>query len=525
MYETRREVHFGRRVIHCYKNRFANLNHMWRAAAQRNPQREALVCGQQRISWQEFDDQVMRLAAGLQAQGIIKGERVALLLSNESEFVLACYASWAIGAIVVPLSTREQMPGVTYILNDSGAIALIYDDNLQEIVPSLGETPQLKQHIVVGDAQDQALNFADLLRHQPLPDCVTVDEEALAAITYTSGTTGLPKGAMLSHLGIVHSIMNYTQALGLDEHVRGAAVVPLSHVTGLVALMALVMGLGGTLIIMPSFKADNFLQLAQSESISYTLMVPAMYQLCLLRDDFSSYDLSAWTVGGYGGAPMLPEAIDQLARHMPRLRLSNCYGATETTSPVTIMPAHLTRDHLDSVGQLLPVAETLVMDSNGRELPPGEAGELWHKGPMVVEGYWENPEATEESFIQGYWRSGDVGCIDEQGFVYVMDRYKDLINRGGYKVFSVEVEKCLSEHHDIVEVAVVGKPCTVLGERVHAFVVPRAGVELDQSELQAFCAQRLADYKVPESFTFENDALPRNANGKLMKRSLRERVI
>ncbi|NYT64439.1 acyl--CoA ligase [Alcaligenaceae bacterium] len=524
MYETRREVHFGQRVIHCYKDRANNLNQLWRAAAKRHPDREALVCGQQRISWQQFDDQVMRLAAGLQAQGVGKGDRVALLLANEPEFVLACYASWALGAVIVPVSTREQMPGLSYILNNSGASALFYDAGLHVIVPPQQQTPELKQRIVVGGGYDQTLTFSELLQHTPLPDCVAVHEEDLAAITYTSGTTGLPKGAMLSHFGMVHTIMGYTQILGLDEQVRGAAVVPLSHVTGLAALMAVVLGLGGTLVIIPRFKAEEFLPLAQTEKISYTLMVPAMYQLCLLRDDFSAYDLSAWTVGGFGGAPMPPEVIDQLARHLPHLRLSNCYGATETTSPVAVMPAHLTREHLDSVGLVLPTAEVVVMDGNFRELPPGETGELWHRGPMVVEGYWDNPKATEENFIHGFWRSGDVGCLDAEGYLYVMDRFKDLINRGGYKVFSVEVEKCLTEHHDVIEVAVVGKPCPVLGERVHAFVVLRSGVELTPAELQEFCAQRLADYKVPESFTFELDALPRNANGKLMKRSLRESV-
>ncbi len=524
MLATRREQHFGQRVILCFQDRPANLNDMRQAAAGRHPAQDALVHGNQRLSWQQFDDHVMRVAAGLQALGVGAGDRVALLLSNRPEFVLACYAAWALGAAVVPLNIREQMPGIRYILQDCEARLLIHDAELHTLVPPAEDTPALQHRVHTDTLAGGATPWSSLVRHAPLPACAPVAEEDMAAILYTSGTTGFPKGAILTHFSIVHSVMNYTQVLRLDGPVRGAALVPLSHVTGLVALMAVVLGLGGTLIIAPRFKAAEFLALAEQERMTYTLMVPAMYRLCLLQDDYQRHDLSAWTVGGFGGAPMPPEVLDQLHQWLPDLRLSNCYGATETTSPVTVMPAHLTHDHLDSVGPPLPVAEVLIMDPQGRELPRGEVGELWLKGPMVVEGYWRNAKATADNFIGGYWRSGDVGYMDAQGLVYVKDRYKDLINRGGYKIYSVEVENCLSEHPDVVEAAVVGTPCPVLGERVHAFVVPRAGSGLSADALQAFCAERLADYKVPETFTLETDPLPRNANGKLLKRHLRERV-
>lgn len=189
------------------------------------------------------------------------------------------------------------------------------------------------------------------------------------------------------------------------------------------------------------------------------------------------------------------------------------------------MPAELTRDHLDSVGLPLPCAEVAVMDDEGREVPRGEIGELWLKGPMVVKGYWNNPQATAENIIGGHWRSGDVGRMDEQGFVYVMDRRKDMLNRGGYKIFSVEVENTLCQHADVLEAAVVAKPCPVLGERVHVFVHPREGRQIDTTALRAFCAERLSDYKVPESFTVSASPLPRNANGKLLKRDMREQLL
>jgi len=527
MYETQTEIHYGERRMRCFRERPRDLVSLWRATAKRRPQAEALVCGEQRLNWAELDDQVMRVAAGLRAQGVGRGDRVALLLANGAEFVIASYAILALGAVLLPLSVREQTPGLAYILRNAGARALILDAELRNLAPDAESLPDLRLRVFVGEADAGAgtCSFAALLAHAPLQEPVEVDEEDLALLVYTSGTTGFPKGAMLTHLGVVHTILHYAQALGLDENVRGCVVVPLSHITGLAALMAVSLGLGGTLIVVPHFKAQQFLPLAARERMSYTIMVPAMYQLCLLQPDFAQHDLSAWTVGGYGGAPMPPETIDRMAHLLPGLRLSNCYGATETTSPVAVMPAQFTRAHLDSVGLALPCADIAVMDDDGQPVAAGEIGELWLKGPMVAKGYWQNPQATREGFIDGYWRSGDVGKVDAEGFVYVLDRRKDMLNRGGYKIFSVEVENTLSEHPQVLEAAVVARPCPVLGERVHVFVTAREGQVLDAEALRSFCAARLADYKVPESFTLRADPLPRNANGKLLKRVLREELL
>src|SRR5690606_38129376 len=264
-----------------------------------------------------------------------------------------------------------------------------------------------------------------------------------------------------------------------------------------------------------------FLALAARERLTHTIMVPAMYNLCLLQPDFTAFDLSAWRVGGYGGAPMPQATIAGLAKTLPQLGLMNAYGATETTSPTTIMPPEHTAAHSDSVGLEAPCAEVIVVDADGREVPRGEAGELWIRGPMVVPGYWNNPDATAREFTAGYWHSGDIGSVDAGGFVRVFDRVKDMINRGGYKIFSVEVENVLSDHPGVLESAIVGRACPVLGERVHAFVARReAG--LGENDLKAFCAARLADYKIPETLTLLDEPLPRNANGKLLKRVLRD---
>jgi O-succinylbenzoic acid--CoA ligase len=273
-------------------------------------------------------------------------------------------------------------------------------------------------------------------------------------------------------------------------------------------------------ITLREFKARAFLELAARERVTHTLVVPAIYNLCLRDPEFDRFDLSAWRIGGFGGASMPEGTIRALAETLPGLTLMNAYGATETTSPTTIMPMGLQAAHLDSVGVVVPCGDVRVMDDAGREVAPGETGEIWIAGPMVVPGYWDNPEATAREFERGYWKSGDLGSIDARGFVRVFDRKKDLINRGGYKVYSAEVESVLSLHPAVVESALVAVPDPVLGEKARAIVVARAGC--DAEALRAHCAQHLADYKVPDFFTFRSEPLPRNANGKLLKRALRD---
>jgi acyl-CoA synthetase (AMP-forming)/AMP-acid ligase II len=300
--------------------------------------------------------------------------------------------------------------------------------------------------------------------------------------------------------------------------------VPLSHVTGLIALITTLTLVAGKLVIMPSFKAADFLMLAEREGMTHALMVPAMYNLCLLQSDFDQYNLSRWRIGAFGGAPMPVATIERLAQSVPSLMLMNCYGSTESTSPSTIMPSGQTAAHNDSVGLPLVYAEIRIMDDNGREMPPNVLGEIWIKGPHVVPGYWDNLEATQANFTGGFWRSGDIGSMDAQGYVKVVDRKKDMINRGGYKIFTIEVENALYAHPTVQECAVVSKPCPVLGERVHAFVMLKTA-DAVEDELREFCRTRLSDYKVPESFTFSTTPLPRNANGKLVKKEMRDQLL
>ncbi|QCI67870.1 class I adenylate-forming enzyme family protein [Phreatobacter stygius] len=515
----RREAHFGDRVIACFAERPAGLFAMFVDAVDRNPTGEAVVCGEERLSYRTLDAKVATLAAALAGRGIGVGDRVALLVGNRSEFVTILLAVMRLGAIAVPMGIRLQTPEIAYVLEDCGARLLIHEADLTDRLPAAAEVPRLEARIATG------AGFAALLASgegRAAGPAATTGEEETAVILYTSGTTGRPKGAMLTHLNIVHSAMVYAYCMNLGTDDRSAAAVPLSHVTGLIANVAAMLRAAGTLVIVPVFKAADYLDLSARERVTQTILVPAMYNLCLMQPDFDRYDLSSWRIGGYGGAPMPTPTIEKLAEKLPGLKLINAYGATETTSPTTMMPPEFTASRGDSVGFAVPCAEVIVVDEAGREVPAGETGEIWIRGPSVVKGYWNNPVATAAGFTGGYWHSGDIGAIDAQGFIQVLDRKKDMINRGGYKIFTAEVETVLVAADGVIECAVVAVPCPVLGERVHAFVVTDPALSPTVEALKRYCAERLSDYKVPESLTLTTDPLPRNANGKVIKRALRE---
>lgn len=512
----RLEQHFGDRVLRCFTPRPPSLNALLDAAVARHPAGEALVAGALRLDYAGLAQDVERVAAGLAGLGIGRGDRVAMLLGNRAEFVILLFAITRLGAIAVPISIREQLPGLTYLLGHCGAALIVFEDDLAARLPAAADVPDLRWRVAMSD-------FARLRGAGPAP-AVAVAEEDVALLLYTSGTTGRPKGAMLTHLGLVHSVLHSAAALDLTSADRAIVAVPMSHVTGIVPLIAAMVHVAGTLIVLENFKARVFLDLAVRERLTYTVLVPAMYALCLLEPDFAARDLGSWRIGAFGGAPMPEATITRLAETLPALSLVNAYGATETTSPATFLPLGAITAHPESVGRAVTCGEIVVMDEAGREVAPGEVGELWIRGPMVVPGYWNDAAATRAGFTAGFWRSGDIGAVDAEGYVRVLDRSKDMINRGGYKVFSVEVENALSAHEGVLEAAVIGVPCPVLGERVHAVIQPRVA-GLGAETLRAHCAGLLADYKVPDFFTFIAEPLPRNANGKVQKRELRSRIV
>ena len=529
--ELRLETHFDGRSMLCYRDRAPNLQRMIDSACASRLDQTALVDGEVQMSWRELHELGARLATGLQAQGLRPGDRAVLVMGNHAGFTIALLALLRLGVVAVPVSIREAAPGIAYILGQCQAAALLADPLVMQRLDDSPASAHPCVRVCMEDTAWPAPLCAGWLSGQALRQCApwadTADppEEAPAVILYTSGTTGRPKGAILTHLNLVHSVMHYRHALRLDAHDRALLAVPASHVTGLVAIVLAMAGVGGCTVMLREFKALQCLKVLQEQRITYTLMVPAMYALCLREPALASTQLNAWRLAGFGGAPMPPATIAALRAQCPEIRLFNAYGATETTSPTTLTPPDSTQ--VDRVGIALPCAQVRVVDDDGHDVPVGQSGEVWIAGPMVVPGYWDNTQATATGFQAGYWKSGDIGTLDDQGFLQVHDRKKDMINRGGYKVFSVEVENCLMAHPQVQEAATVGVPCPVLGERTHAFVYAPQGESPDalRASLSDWCKARLADYKVPDAWTWLAQPLPRNANGKVIKTALREQAL
>ncbi|MBR9862097.1 MAG: acyl--CoA ligase [Rhodobacteraceae bacterium] len=514
---VRNEVHFSDRVVACFEPRAALVMEQIDGIIAQFPERTALVDERVRFSYATLSERVNGCAAQLQKLGLSGGDRVGLLLSNRAEFVVSLLAIWRLGAVPVPMNVREAAPETAFILNDCGAAGLIYDPAYDAAIPLKNDVPDMKWRLETDGIEQSAPAGFD-------PATPVMGEDDLACILYTSGTTGKPKGAMLTHLGIIHSMMHFAHHLELTEEDAALLVVPATHVTGLIALVMTSLGVGSKLVMQEAFNTRAVLELTQAEKISYSVMVPAMYNLMLLREDLTQFDLSSLRIGAYGGAPMPVPTIEKLAELVPDLTLVNAYGATETTSPSTIMPLDADRSAFDTIGKPVACGEILIMDEDMRECPAGTVGEIWIRGPMVVAGYWNRPDATASEFVGGFWRSGDMGAMDENGYVRIFDRIKDVVNRGGYKVFSSEVESILMTHPDVAEAAIIAKPCPVLGERVHAVICPKSA-SVDEAALGALCAANLSDYKVPESYSISEVPLPRNANGKVLKRTLKETFL
>jgi long-chain acyl-CoA synthetase len=519
----REEQHYDGRRMLCFSERPATLGAMFSGLVHRYPERPAIV-EDRAITYRELDRLARTIANGLSGCGIARGDRVALFLGNCWEFLACVFACNRIGAIVVPIGTRQRQAELEFLLNDSGAKMLIFESNLAEAIPSRDALPAVVQMFSVRGTANRARPFDELLATaSQAPSSQSISEEDVAVILYTSGTTGRPKGAQLTHLGILHSALTFARCHGLTETDRGLVAVPLSHVTGLVGVALSTMIAGGCVVLMrQAYKTPDFLALASSEKITYSILVPTIYNLCAMHPELGSHDLTSWRIGCFGGAPMPVATIEMLSERLPHLQLLNAYGATETTSPSTVMPQTQWRDHIDSVGVTVPCGRIKVVDDGGREVPTGMPGELWIAGPMVVPGYWRRPEANASEFVDGFWRSGDIGSMDADGFVRIFDRKKDMINRGGFKIFSAEVENIISSVEGVLECAIIGRADPVLGERVHAIVVIAEQSTITADHVRAYCAERLSDYKVPETVTLQTLPLPRNANGKVQKPQLRE---
>jgi O-succinylbenzoic acid--CoA ligase len=516
-YQIQQESHFDGRSLKCFRPRSDSAYGIFSLAARKHPDAEALVGDGQRLTYSELAEAAGAVAARLRELGVRPGMRVAMYLANRIEFITVYLGILRLGAVAVPMDVRLKGPEIAHVVNHSGARVLLHEASLSGELPNRRDVLNLVACVAVSD---DGIHWPEGQAGTPPQEHQVTDPEALATLLYTSGTTGLPKGAMLTHLNFAHSVIHFELILGLGQgRERTLLVVPASHVTGLLAIMSF-LWVGGAVIMSRAFKAPAFLKLAADERITHTVMVPAMYNLCLLQPDFSAYDLSNWRLGHFGGSPMPMATIQDLADRLPQLRLIDGYGATECCSPVALSPPDMPTGKRAAIGLPVHCAEIRIVGPDGRDLPTGETGEIWIRGPMVVPGYLDNPDANKANFTDGFWHSGDIGRLDEDGYLYISDRIKDVINRGGYKIYSVEVEGVLNRHPDVLESAVVAKSCPVLGERVHAFVTAKkAG--LNAEKLFEYCATRLADYKQPETYTILDSPLPRNSGGKVLKRDLR----
>ena len=513
------ETHYGR-PLRCYPERPRTLADMLDRAAARVPERDALVAGARRLTWRELRTEVDRMAAALHARhGVKPGDRVALLLLNSIEFCVAVFACARLGAIAVTLNTKLKTQELEFMLVNSGArLLLMHEAVWDQIAPIRAAIPC--EAIYVAGRPPAGTESLDALSEPGPAPAVSVDEEDAAFIMYTSGTTGRPKGAMGTHLGIISSNVSFQRCMGLRDGERTLVAVPLFHVTGLIGQLLTMAYVGGTTVIMRTFDAGEAVRLLDAETITYMIAAPTVFTMMLQQPGAARSGRSLHALG-YGGAPTPPDGVRALRAWLPQATLQNAYGMTETCSPTTFMPPGEELDRITSVGRPVPIADVrTVAVGSERECEVDEVGELWVQGPMVVPGYWANPEASAATMGDGWMRTGDLAKLDADGYVTIMDRIKDMINRGGEKIYCVEVEDVLCAHAAVLEAAVVGIADAVYGEAVKACVVPRAGASVDPDDVRRFVAARLAKFKVPRDVVVL-DALPRNPNGKVIKSALR----
>jgi acyl-CoA synthetase (AMP-forming)/AMP-acid ligase II len=468
-----------------------SLLEMLRATVDRTPHNEAIVeIGGERINYGELWDRAARVAGGLKNQGIERGDRVAIRLGNSLDWCTAFWGALMAGAIAVPVNTRFSEPEVEYVITDSGA------------------------RFVFLPGQPLPFGHPFAVENLARPD--------VAAIFYTSGTTGFPKGAMTTHEGFLSNIETCRRVATLpdDGSLRTLVSVPLFHVTGCNSQLLPSCKSGGATIIMPAFEVQAFLRAIIQERINSVTTVPAIFWLAMNQPNFAEFDMRGVGWAMYGGAPIAPDLVSRIVNAFPNARVGNGFGLTETSSVATFLPHQFAHVRPDSVGFAAPVVDLDLFepDSHG-------VGELLVRGPNVVKGYWNKPEATAQTFVNGWLHTGDLARIDSDGFVQIVDRKKDMVNRGGENVYCVEVENALCSHPAIFECAVMGVPDAMMGEKVGAVVVLKPGAKAEPAQICEFLHGRLADFKIPQFVIIRADPLPRNPGGKILKPRLRKEAV
>jgi long-chain acyl-CoA synthetase len=543
------DVMVGGLSIRSWKNQPASLAVLARHARETHPDDLFIVYEGERISYEGWFRAVATLAEAFVQMGVLKGDRVAIAMRNLPEWPVAFFAAAVCGAIVVPLNAWWVGAELRFGLAQSGTTLLIADeDRWHRIRPHLEELPDVR-HVLLARADGTPVTPAIALESligapvdygglpgRDLPD-VPIDPDDDATIFYTSGTTGLPKGALGTHRNILAAtltpaFLGHRAVLrrGEESPVDGdrrvtLLTVPMFHVTACIATLMPVIAFGGVLVFMRKWDAIRAMEIIERERVTNTSGVPTIAWQLIEHPDRKKYDLSSLEAVSYGGAPSAPDLVRRIRDDLKALP-GNGWGMTETSATVTWHGAEDYLNRPDSCGPSLPISRLKIMDDDGtRELPPGEIGELWAYGAQIVKEYWNNPEASARTFIEGWVRTGDIARLDEEGFCYIVDRAKDVVIRGGENIYSSEVENVLYEHPAVTDAALIGIPHRTLGEEPVAVVHLAPGMHATQDELQGWVRARLAAFKVPVQIRFTDDTLPRNANGKILKKDLKELFV
>jgi long-chain acyl-CoA synthetase len=536
------KVEIEGRTIRSWKNAAPSMAALVEKSRQYDDM-DFIVYMDERLSYAEHYRRVAAVAHQLIDHFCIeKGDRVAIAMRNYPEWSIAFWAAAAAGAVVVPLNAWWTSDELEYGLIDSGTRLIFADAERLERLQQIAKELPL-QHIVAVrcEAVPEDVTAFDTLLHGKtdplnLPE-VSIEPDDSATLFYTSGTTGFPKGTLGTHRnfcsaaltmpysavqGMLRSGSSLLDLMALKKTPRAALLtVPLFHVTGCHGIMLGILSNGGKLVMMHKWDPVAALELIEREKINTFGGVPTMIRQLLDANETEKRDLSSVTNVGYGGAPAPPDLLRRIKQLMPAVGASNGWGITETSAGITANSRQDYSDKPDSVGPAAPVCDVKVVDENGKQLAAGELGELWVRGPNVVKGYWQQPEATANAFTDGWFHTGDVGKIDAQGFIYLLDRLKDMIIRGGENIYCAEVEAALSDHPAVVTACVFGLPDEVLGEQVGAVVQLDSHDAVSEQQLQEFVADCLAAFKVPTKIWTRSDPLPTGATGKVQKKELK----
>jgi long-chain acyl-CoA synthetase len=472
------------------------------------PERTALARDGRLLTFRELHTRVEGIAGTLTSHGFGVGDRLALLLPNGPDYIELVYACAMLGVIAVPLNTRLSTKEIDRVLEDASPLGLVRHSSLA--VPGV------------------RLSWQQAIDEEPLPirSCssrkVFYDPEAVLGLIYTSGTTGQPKGVMVTHANIVADIHNFNYWMRYTEGGIYLHAAPIFHIADFPSIFA-APAFGASQITIPKFSAQLFCEVVEREHVTHTVLVPTMINLITQFLETRKYDLSSLQVLAYGGSPMAPELVRRTRELLPKVKLVQVYGLSETGFLTGLQDQEHTADKLISCGRPCPGVDLQVTDTSGKEVDAGQAGELIARGANVTRGYWNNPEETAEAFRDGFFRTGDIGHQDTAGYVYILDRLKDMIVTGGENVYSGEVEAAIYGHPAVYEVAVFGVPDPQWGELVMACVVLKPGATLTADDLIAFCRRSLASYKLPRRVEFSETDLPKNGSGKVLKKTLRER--